>query len=135
MPNLKPKKNADGTPASISQISRMLRGKAEEPEQNEQVEEVQQQEVKPEIKEKKQQTTLVRGTELENMILEAKQNSKSTIGSAPVMIDGELYDVFALLKAKKKVAAARLVSLICRQWVKENQRELEQMLGQEITLQ
>ena len=96
MSNLKPKKNTDGTPTSISQISKMLRTKVEEPKEQH------------------------RGLEIERR---------------PIMVDTELYDIFAMLKAKKRVPAAGLVSLICRQWVIQNKVELEQMLDQKINVQ
>lgn len=135
MSNLKPKTDEKGNPTSISQVSRLLRGKVEEPMEEPQVSELPEHTVnRPEIKENPQQT-LVQGTKLENMILEAKQNREPKTGNSPVILDGDLYDIFALLKAKKKVAAARIVSMICRDWVKDNKHELELMLGQKIELQ
>lgn len=137
MSNLKPKSNPDGTPASISQISRMLRNKAEESTEETPVVVSQQKEVEQTKKEEKtnQQPPLVRGTELENMILEAKQHRGLEIERRPIMVDTELYDIFAMLKAKKRVPAAGLVSLICRQWVIQNKGGLEQILGQKINVQ
>ena len=51
------------------------------------------------------------------------------------MVDSELYSIFAMLKAKKMVPAAGLVSMICRNWVIENKAEFETMLGQKINVQ
>ena len=50
------------------------------------------------------------------------------------MVDEIVYDVFAMLKAKKRVPAAGLVSMICKNWIVNNRSELETMLGQKINV-
>ncbi len=135
MSNLQPKKDENGNPTSISQVSRLLRGKKEENPENKVENVVQQQEKKPVKQDIPTELTLVRGTELENMLLKAKQKRGQNIERRPIMVDSELYSIFAMLKAKKMVPAAGLVSMICRNWVIENKAELETILGQKINVQ
>lgn len=135
MPNLKPKTDEAGNPKSISQVSRLLRGKSNETTETEVTNEGSNQEKTPEIQVIKKEQPLIRGTELENMLLEAKQKRGQNIERRPIMVDSELYSIFAMLKAKKMVPAAGLVSMICRNWVIENKAELETMLGQKINVQ
>lgn len=135
MSNLKPKRDNNGNPTSISQVSKLLRSKADENTEKEVETELQQQERKPVNQEIKREQTLIRGTELENMLLEAKQKRGQNIERRPIMVDSELYTIFAMLKAKKMVPAASLVSMICRNWVAENKVELETILGQKINVQ
>lgn len=136
MPNkLIPKTNEDGTPTSISQVSKMLRQKVE-PQEEIKTGQVPEEQVneKPEQKADKQQQTPM-GTKLENMLFEIKQQRGQEIQRQPIVVDMEVYEVFAMLKAKKRVPAAGLVSQICRQWIIQNKAELEIMLGQKINVQ
>ena len=136
MSNLKPKTDQNGAPKSISQVSRLLRNKGEEDTEKEVNIEVQEQDTEiPVKKEEKQTSSLLEGTKLENMLLDVKQKRGLNIERRPIMVDAELYSIFAMLKAKKMVPAAGLVSLICRNWVKENKEELEHILGQKIDVQ
>ena len=135
MPNLKPKKDENGNPTSISQVSKLLRAKSDENTEIEVNDEVSRQEETPANQVIKKEQPLIRGTELENMLLEAKQKRGQNIERRPIMVDSELYAIFAMLKAKKMVPAAGLVSMICRQWVTENKGELETILGQKINVQ
>lgn len=129
--NLKPKTNSDGTQASISQVSKLLRMQVEE-----KVEEPNEKKVElPEREETSEQPNLIKGTELENMLLEVKQQRGLEIERRPIVVDVEVYEIFAMLKAKKRVPAAGLVSKICRKWILQNKSELEEMLGQKIELQ
>ena len=130
------KKNTDGSgkSTSISLVAEMLRKKG-----NDTIEE--QQIVTPttEIKEEKgkqpqQKTPLIEGTNLEKMLFEAKQHRDQNITRRPIMVDEGVYDVFAMLKAKKRVPAAGLVSMICKNWIVNNRSELETMLGQKINV-
>lgn len=135
MPNLKPKTDDKGNPKSISQVSKLLRAKSDENTEIEVDNEVSRQEETPANQVIKKEQPLIRGTELENMLLEAKQKRGQNIERRPIMVDSELYSIFAMLKAKKMVPAAGLVSMICRNWVIENKSELETMLGQKINVQ
>lgn len=135
MSNLKPKTDEKGNPTSISQVSKLLRAKSDENTEIEVNGEVSRQEETPANQVIKKEQTLIRGTELENMLLDAKQKRGQNIERRPIMVDSELYSIFAMLKAKKMVPAAGLVSMICRNWVIENKSELETMLGQKINVQ
>ena len=135
MSNLKPKTQEDGQPKSISQVSRLLRNKGEEITDNEVITETKQENKTPEIQEIEKTPTLVGGTKLESMLLDVKQKRGQNIERRPIMVDSELYSIFAMLKAKKMVPAAGLVSMICRNWVTENKAELEAIIGQKIDVQ
>lgn len=135
MSNLKPKTDEKGNPTSISQVSKLLRAKSDENAEMEVNNEGSRQEETPANQVIKKEQPLIRGTELENMLLEAKQKRGQNIERRPIMVDSELYAIFAMLKAKKMVPAAGLVSMICRNWVIENKSELETMLGQKINVQ
>lgn len=135
MSNLKPKTDEKGNPTSISQVSKLLRAKSDENAEIEVNNEGSRQEETPVNQVINKEQPLIRGTELENMLLEAKQKRGQNIERRPIMVDSELYAIFAMLKAKKMVPAAGLVSMICRNWVIENKSELETMLGQKINVQ
>ena len=135
MPNLKPKTDSKGNPKSISQVSKLLRAKSDENTEIEVNSEVSSKEEIPANQVINKEQPLIRGTELENMLLEAKQKRGQNIERRPIMVDSELYAIFAMLKAKKMVPAAGLVSMICRNWVIENKSELETILGQKINVQ
>lgn len=116
MSNLKPKK---GDGKSISQISEMLRNPI-----------VERDERSTEVVEKKEkrekEVDRVVNSKLENMVLEAKNNTGGK--KRPVMIEEDLFEIFAFLKAKKRVSASSLVTLILRNWVQENKEELDKII-------
>lgn len=130
------KKNTDGSgkSTSISLVAEMLRKKGNDTIKEQPI-------VTPttEIKEEKgkqpqQKSPLIEGTILEQMLFDAKQHRGENITRRPIMVDEIVYDVFAMLKAKKRVPAAGLVSMICKNWIVNNRSELETMLGQKINV-
>ena len=128
------KNDPKGDVTSILSVAEMLRKKGSTP-LDETNETPQKDEGKQTPIEQKTTHHIVKGTDLENMLLEVKQNREQGIVRRPIMVDSPLYDVFAMLKAKKRVPAAGLVSMICRQWIIQNSAELELMLGQKINVQ
>ena len=129
------KKNPDGSGknTSIIMVAEILRKKGNEAIQEEPIV-TQTTEIKEEKQKQPQKTPLIEGTNLEKMLFEAKQHRDQNIIRRPIMVDEIVYDVFAMLKAKKRVPAAGLVSMICKNWIVNNRSELETMLGQKINV-
>lgn len=135
MAKLDLKTGQKGNVSSISLVADMLRKRGNDTKEVE----VEQQTVEnKEIEKEKQpqkKPPLIEGTDLENMLFNVKQHRDQNILRRPIMVDENVYDVFAMLKAKKRVPAAGLVSVICRDWIENNRLELERILGQKINVQ
>lgn len=121
MPNRK--KNPDGTPVSISQISSLLRGNSDE------IKSVQdgENEDKNQVVKKEEVIKSQNGnSNFDELLRRAKESEMK--GTKVIQLDQEVVEFFGYIKARTGVSARKLISTIVRDWITDNKSEIEKLV-------